>query len=113
LKKEVLESNERYNRFVVGLAKEFERADQLESLLEAIQNECSEAYRNAEAVKAEKEKLKAEVERLEVENSKAVKVQDKTESLLFRLLARYDECKVKTKLYLKQLSYVAYLRDQS
>jgi hypothetical protein len=54
LKKEVLESNERYNRFVVGLAKEFERADQLESLLEAIQNECSEAYRNAEAAKAEK-----------------------------------------------------------
>jgi uncharacterized protein YceH (UPF0502 family) len=73
LKKEVLESNERYNRSVVGLAKEFERADQLESRLEAIQNECSKACKNAEAAEAEKEKLKAEVERLEAENSKALK----------------------------------------
>lgn len=59
--------NERYNHSVVGLAKEFERADQLKSQLEAIQNECSEACKNAEA---EKEKLKVEVERLEAETRK-------------------------------------------
>jgi hypothetical protein len=32
---------------------------------------------------------------------------------LIRLQARYDDCKDKTKHYLKQLSYVPYLRDQS
>jgi len=113
LKKEVLESNGRYNRSVVGLAKEFERADWLESLLEAVQNECSEAYKNAEAAEAKKKKLKAEVERLEAEKSKALKAQVKAESLLIKLRTRYGECMAKMKRYLKQLSYVPYLRDKS
>jgi uncharacterized small protein (DUF1192 family) len=104
LKREVLDSNERYNHSVMGLAKEFEQADQLESWLEAVQNECSEACKNAE-----KEKLKAEVERLEAEKSKAVKMHDKAESLLIRLRAKYAECKAITKRYLKELSYVPYL----
>jgi predicted nuclease with TOPRIM domain len=81
--------------------------------LEAIQNECSKACKNVEAAEAEKEKLKAEVERLEAENNKDLKVQDKAESLLIKLWARYDECMAKMKRYLKQLSYVPYLRDQS
>jgi len=82
LKKEVLESNERYNRSVVNLSKEFERVDRLEFRLEVVQNECSEACKNAEAAKAETEKLKVEVERLEAEKNKALKAQDKAESLL-------------------------------
>jgi len=110
LKKEVFEANERYTRSVASLSAELDRTDQLASRLRAVQNECSEACKNAEA---EKEKLKAEVERLEVERDKAVKAQDRSESLLIRLRARYDAGQAKLKRYLKQLSYVPFLRDQS
>jgi chromosome segregation ATPase len=64
LKKEVLEVNERYTRSVASLSAELDRTDQLASRLPAVQNECSEACKNAENAKAENEKLKAEVERL-------------------------------------------------
>jgi chromosome segregation ATPase len=101
LKKEVFDTNERYNRYVKGLSKELDRLDQLESRLWAVPNECSKACKNVEVAEAEKEKLKAKVERLEAEKSKAVKAQDKSESLLIKLRARYDECKAKTKRYLK------------
>jgi chromosome segregation ATPase len=110
LKKEVLEANDRYTRSVAGLSAELDCADQLESRLWAVENECSEAHKNAEA---EKEKLKAEVERLEAKRDKALKAQDRSESLLIRLRARYDAGQAKLKRYLKQLSYVPYLRDQS
>jgi len=78
-----------------------------------VQNECSEACKNALNAEAEKDKLKAEVERLEVERDKTVKAQDLSESLLIRLRARYDAGQAKLKRYLKQLSYVSFLRDQS
>jgi DNA repair exonuclease SbcCD ATPase subunit len=78
-----------------------------------VQNECSEACKNAQNAEAENEKLKAEVERLEAERDKAVKAQDHSESLLIRLRARYDADQAKLKRYLKQLSYVPFLRDQS
>jgi chromosome segregation ATPase len=73
LKKEVLEANENYNQSVEGLSNELDRADQLESWLRAVQNECSEACKNAQAAEAEKGKLEAEVERLEAEKAKALK----------------------------------------
>jgi chromosome segregation ATPase len=113
LKKEVLEANERYTRSVASLSAEFDHADQLASRLSAVQNECSEACKNAENAEAEKEKLKADVERLEAERDKAVKAQDCSESLLIRLRTRYDVGQAKLKRYLKQLSYVPFLRDQS
>jgi chromosome segregation ATPase len=113
LKKEVLEANERYTRSIASLSTELDRADQLSSRLSAVQNECSEACKNALNAEAEKDKLKAEVERLEVERDKTVKAQDLSESLLIRLRARYDAGQAKLKRYLKQLSYVSFLRDQS
>jgi peptidoglycan hydrolase CwlO-like protein len=109
LEKEVFEANEWYTRSVAGLSAELDRADQLASRLRAVQNECSEVCKNAEKAKAEKEKLKAEVERLEAEIDKAVKAQDRLESLLIRLRARYDAGQAKLKCYLKQLSYVPFL----
>jgi hypothetical protein len=78
-----------------------------------VQNECSEACKNALNAEAKKDKLKAEVERLEAERDKAVKAQDRSESLLIRLRARNDAGQAKLKRYLKQLSYVPFLRDQS
>jgi hypothetical protein len=75
-------------------------------------NECSEECKNAENAEAKKEKLKVEVERLEAERDKAVKAQDRSKSLLIRLRARYDTGQAKMKRYLKQLSYVPFLRDQ-
>jgi uncharacterized small protein (DUF1192 family) len=113
LEKEVFEANERYTRSVAGLSTELDCADQLASRLRAVQNECSEACKNAENAEAKKEKLKVEVERLEAERDKAVKAQDRSESLLIRLRARYDAGQAKLKRYLKQLSYVPFLRDQS
>jgi chromosome segregation ATPase len=113
LKKEVMEANERYTRSVASLSTELDRADQLSSRLSAVQNECYEACKNALNAEAEKDKLKAEVERLEAERNKAVKAQDHLESLLIRLRARYDAGQAKLKRYLKQLSYVLFLRDQS
>jgi hypothetical protein len=56
-------------------------------------------------------KLKAKVERLEAERDKAVKAQDRSKSLLIRLRARYDAGQAKLNRYLKQLSYVQFLRD--
>jgi hypothetical protein len=53
LKKEVLEANERYTRFVASLSAELDRADQLAFCLSAMQNECSEACKNAENAEAE------------------------------------------------------------
>jgi hypothetical protein len=53
LKKEVFEANEHYTRFVAGLSAELDRADQLESHLRAVRNECSEACKNAESRKGE------------------------------------------------------------
>jgi chromosome segregation ATPase len=97
LKKEVLEANERYTRFVQGLSAELDRADQLESRLRAVQNKCFEACKNAKNAEAAKEKLKTEVERLEAERDKAVKAQDRSESLLIRLRARYAACQAKLK----------------
>jgi hypothetical protein len=96
-----LEANERYNRFVEGLSSELDRADQQESQLLAIQNECSEACKNAEAVEAEKRKLEAEVEKLEAKKAKPLIAQDHSESLLIRFRAKYDQCKAKTKHLLK------------
>jgi uncharacterized small protein (DUF1192 family) len=113
LKKEVLEANERYTRSVASLSTELDRADQLSLRLSAVQNECSEACKNAMNAEAEKDKLRDEVERLEAERNKAVKAQDHSESLLIRLRARYDTDRAKLKHYLKQLSYVPFLRDQS
>jgi chromosome segregation ATPase len=113
LKKEVFEANERYTRSVASLSAELDCTDQLASRLQAVQNECSEACKNAENAEAEKEKLKSEVERLEAERDKAVKAQDRSESLLIRLRARYDAGQAKLNRYLKQLSYVPFLRDQS
>jgi chromosome segregation ATPase len=78
LKKEILEANERYNGSLASLSTELDRADQLSLRLSAVQNECSEAYKNALNAEAEKDKLKAEVERLEAERDKAVKAQDVT-----------------------------------
>jgi predicted nuclease with TOPRIM domain len=109
----VFEANERYTRSVAGLSAEFDLVDQLASRLWAVQNECSEACKNAENAEAEKEKLMAEVERLEAERDKAVKAQDRSESLLIRLRARYEAGQAKLKRYLKQLSYVPFLQDQS
>jgi uncharacterized small protein (DUF1192 family) len=113
LKKEVLEANERYTHSLASLSSELDRANQLSSRLSAVQNECSEACKNALSAEAEKDKLKAEVERLEAERDKAVKAQDHSESLLIRLRTRYDADRAKLKRYLKQLSYVPFLRDQS
>jgi hypothetical protein len=90
LKQEVLEANEWYTRSVASLSAELDRADQLASHPSAVQNECSEECKNAENAEVEKDKLKAEVERLEAERDKAVKAQDRSESLLIRLRARYD-----------------------
>jgi hypothetical protein len=56
-------------------------------------------------------KPKADVERLEAEKDKAVKAQDRSESLLIRLRTRYDAGQAKLKRYLKQLCYVPFLRD--
>jgi chromosome segregation ATPase len=106
LKKEVLEANEWCNRSVEGMSRELNRVDQLESQLRAVQNECSKACKNVEAAEAEKGKLEAE-------KNKALKAQEHSESLLIRLRVRYDQCMAKRKHYLKQLSYVPYLRDQS
>jgi len=100
-------------RSVASLSTELDRADQLSLLLSAAQNECSEACKNAMNAEAEKDKLKDEVERLEAERNKAVEAQDHSESLLIRLRARYDTDRAKLKRYLKQLSYVRHLRDQS
>jgi len=111
LKKEILEANERYTGSLASLSTELDRADQLSLRLSAVQNECSEGCKNALNAEAEKDKLKVEVERLEVERDKAVKVQDHSESLLIRLRARYDADRAKLKRYLKQLSYVPFLRD--
>lgn len=47
LKKEVLEVNERYTRSLASLSTELDRADQLSFRLSAVQNECSEACKNA------------------------------------------------------------------
>jgi uncharacterized small protein (DUF1192 family) len=113
LRKEVLEANDRYTRSVASLSSELDRADQLSLRLSAVQNECSEACKNAMNAEAEKDKLKDEVERLEAERDKAVKAQDHSESLLIRLRARYDTDRAKLKRYLKQLSYAPHLRDQS
>jgi chromosome segregation ATPase len=113
LKKEVLEANERYTQSVASFSAELDRADQLAIRLSAVQNECTEACKNAENAEAEKDKLKAEVERLEAERDKAVKAEDRLESLLIRLRARYEAGQAKLKRYLKQLSYVSFLRDQS
>jgi hypothetical protein len=113
LEKEVFEANEQYTHSVASLSVELDRTDQLASRLRAVQNECSEACKNVENAEVEKEKLKAEVERLEAERDKAVKAQDRSESLLIRLRARYDAGQAKLKRYLKQLSYVPFLRDQS
>jgi uncharacterized small protein (DUF1192 family) len=113
LKKEVLEANERYTRSVASLSTELDRTDRLSIRLSAVQNECSEEYKNALNAEAKKDKLKAEVERLEAERNKTVKAQDHSESLLLRLRARYDTDRAKLKHYLKQLSYVPFLRDQS
>jgi uncharacterized small protein (DUF1192 family) len=113
LKKEILEANERYTGSLASLSTELDRADQLSLRLSAVQNECSEACKNALNAEAEKDKLKAEVERLEAERDKAVKAQDHSESLLIRVRARYDADRAKLKRYLKQLSYVPFLRDQS
>jgi hypothetical protein len=113
LEKEVFETNERYTRSVTSLSTELDRSDQLASRLQAVQNECFEACKNTENAEAEKEKLMAEVERLEAERDKALKAQDRSESLLIKLRARYDVGQAKLKRYLKQLSYVAFLRDQS
>jgi hypothetical protein len=113
LEKEVFEANEQYTHSVASLSVELDRTDQLASRLRAVQNECSEACKNVENAEVEKEKLKAEVERLEAERDKAVKAQDRSESLLIRLRARYDAGQAKLKCYLKQLSYVPFLRDQS
>jgi DNA repair exonuclease SbcCD ATPase subunit len=63
--------------------------------------------------RSRKDNLKAEVERLEAERDKVVKAQDRLESLLIRLRARYDAGQAKMKRYLMQLSYVPFLRDQS
>jgi hypothetical protein len=65
LKKEVLEANKCYTRSVMGLLAKLDSVDQLESRLQAVQNECSEVCKNADNAEAEKEKLKANVERLE------------------------------------------------
>jgi uncharacterized small protein (DUF1192 family) len=111
LKREVLEANERYTRSFASLSAELDRADKLATRLSAVQNECTEPCKNAKNAKAEKDKLKAEVERLEAERDKAVKVQDRSESLLIRLRARYQAAQAKLKRYLKQLSYVPFLRD--
>jgi uncharacterized small protein (DUF1192 family) len=113
LKKEVLEANERYTRSVASLSIELDHSDQLSIRLSAVQNECSEAYKNVLNAEAEKDKLKAEVEWLEAERNKAAKAQDHSESLLIRLRARYDADRAKLNRYLKQLSYVPFLRDQS
>lgn len=113
LKKELSEANECYTCSVASLSAELDRTNQLESRLQAVQNECSEACKNDENAEAEKEKLKAEVERLEAERDKAVKAHDRSESLLIRLKTRYDVGQAKLKRYLNQLSYVSYLRDQS
>jgi chromosome segregation ATPase len=113
LEKEVFEANERYTHSVAGLSAELDRADQLASRLWAVQNECSEACKNVENPEVKKEKLKAEVERLEAEREKAVKAHYRSESLLIRLRARYDAGQAKLQHYLKQLSYMPYLRDQS
>jgi len=113
LKKVVLEANEGYTHSVASLSTELDRANQLSSRLSAVQNECSDACTNALNAEAEKDKLKAEVERLEAERDKAVKAQDHSESLLIRLRARYDAGQAKLKRYLKQLSYVPFLRNQS
>jgi peptidoglycan hydrolase CwlO-like protein len=100
-------------RSVVGLSAELDCADQLESRLQAVENECSEARKNAESAQAEKEKLKAGVERLEAKRDKPLKAQNRSKSLLIRLRAKYNAGQAKLKRYLKQLSYVPYLRDQS
>jgi chromosome segregation ATPase len=73
LEKEVSETNKCYNRSVEGLSSELDRADELEAQSHAIQNECSKACENAEAVEAEKGKLEAEVEKLEAEKAKTLK----------------------------------------
>ena len=113
LRNEVLEANDRYTRSVASLSSELDRADQLSIRLSAVQNECSEACKNALSAEAEKDKLKDEVERLTAERDKALKAQDHSESLLIRLRARYDADRAKLKRYQKQLSYAPYLRDQS
>ncbi|XP_062155102.1 uncharacterized protein LOC133863127 [Alnus glutinosa] len=113
LRNEVLEANDRYTRSVASLSSELDRADQLSIRLSAVQNECSEACKNALNAEAEKDKLKDEVERLAAERDKAVKAQDHSESLLIRLRTRYDADRAKLKRYLKQLSYAPHLRDHS
>jgi chromosome segregation ATPase len=113
LRNEVLEANDRYARSVASLSTELDRTDQLSLRLSAVQNECSEACKNAMNAEAEKDKLKDVVEGLEAERNKALKAQDHSESLLIRLRDRYDIDRAKLKCYLKQLSYVPHLRDHS
>jgi uncharacterized small protein (DUF1192 family) len=113
LRKEVLEANDRYTRSVESLSSELDRADQLSTRLSAVQNECSEACKNALSAEAEKDKFKDEVKRLTAERDKALKAQDHSESLLIRLRTRYDADRVKLKRYQKQLSYAPHLRDLS
>jgi uncharacterized small protein (DUF1192 family) len=113
LREEVLKANDRYARSVASLSTELDRADQLSLRLSVVQNECSEACKNAMNAEAEKDKLKDVVERLEAERNKALKAQDHSESLLIRLKARYDTDRAKLERYLKQLSYVPHLRDHS
>lgn len=112
LRNEVLEANDRYARSVASLSTELDRT-QLSLRLSAVQNEYSEACKNAMNAEAEKDKLKDVVERLEAERNKALKAQDHSESLLIRLRDRYDTDRAKLKRYLKQLSYVPHLRDHS
>jgi uncharacterized small protein (DUF1192 family) len=113
LSNEAAEANARYTRSVESLSSELDRADQLSTRLSAVQNECSEACKNALSAEAEKDKLKDEVERLTTERDKALKAHDHSESLLIRLRNRYDVDRAKLKRYQKQLSYAPHLRDQS
>lgn len=113
LRTELKEANDRYAHSVQNLSAELDHIDQLNLRLSAIQNECSEACKNAMSAEAEKDKLKDTVERLEAERNKAVKAQDHSESLLIRLRTRYDTDRAKLKRYLKQLSYVPHIRDHS
>jgi hypothetical protein len=58
LEKEVFEANEQYTRSVTGLSAELDRADQLASCSRAVQNECSEAFKNAENAEAKRRSLR-------------------------------------------------------
>jgi chromosome segregation ATPase len=64
LRKEVLEANDRYTRSVASLSSELDRADQLSLRLSAVQNECSEACKNAMHAEADTDKLQDELKDL-------------------------------------------------